>query len=133
MATSDTPVSIGQVAPTINNIGQMTALYEDVIGLQFISRDGEMALLGTGTRPLVELRADQNARRQPNEAGLFHTAFLLPTQQDLGLWLRHINDRDKRLEGASDHGVSEALYLTDPEEPDRGLSRPSPRAMGAQL
>ncbi len=127
MATSDAPVSIGQVALTVKDIDQMAAFYEDIIGLKLISRDGKMALLGTETHPLIELRADKNARRQPNEAGLFHTAFLLPSQQDLGLWLRHVSDRDTRLEGASDHGVSEALYLTDPEGNGVEVYRDRPR------
>ncbi|APX83439.1 glyoxalase [Methylorubrum extorquens] len=48
-------------------------------------------------------------------AGLFHTAFLLPTRADLGAWLRHADEAGITLTGAADHLVSEAVYLNDPE------------------
>lgn len=115
MATSDAPISIGQVALTVRNLDKTTAFYEDVIGLGLIERTGETARLGTNAGALVELRQDRNARTLPTEAGLFHTAFLLPTQQDLGAWLIYAAERGVQLDGASHHGVSEALYLSDPE------------------
>ena len=72
--------------------------------------------LARATPPLLELRADKTARRRsPKEAGLFHTAFLLPSRADLGAWLLHASDTRLPLEGASDHLVSEAIYLSDPE------------------
>lgn len=65
---------------------------------------------------ILRLREDRQAqvptRAQP---GLFHLAFLLPDQAALGGWLRQAAARGVRLEGASDHGVSQALYLSDPE------------------
>ena len=77
---------------------------------------GATRRLGDGETVLLELRHDPSARaRQPQGAGLFHTAFLLPDRAALGAWLRHAADRGLRLTGASDHGVSEALYLDDPE------------------
>ena len=51
----------------------------------------------------------------PRSAGLFHTAFLLPSRADLGRWIKHAIDKQIPIDGASDHLVSEALYLTDPE------------------
>jgi len=73
------------------------------------------ARVGTDAGTLIELRQDRNAKPSPKEAGLFHTAFLLPTKQGLGAWLIYANERGVRLDGASHHGVSEALYLNDPE------------------
>ncbi|WP_367180560.1 VOC family protein [uncultured Ruegeria sp.] len=71
--------------------------------------------MGAGNKPLIALEKDAAARSYPNEAGLFHTAFLLPNRSDLGSWLLYVEELGIRLDGASDHLVSEALYLQDPE------------------
>lgn len=116
MATSDGPADIGRVALVVKDLAGMSDFYRSAMGLELQSNDGEVARLGVGDRTLIELRGDKAARPGSHrEAGLFHTAFLLPERGDLGAWLRHAADQGLRLEGASDHGVSEALYLRDPE------------------
>jgi catechol 2,3-dioxygenase len=115
MSETDTPLSIGRVTLTVNNLDVVSGFYENVIGLSLLDRDGETAMLGTGEATLIELRHDKLARHHPGEAGLFHTAFLLPSRRDLGLWTRHIREFGASLDGASDHLVSEALYMRDPE------------------
>lgn len=110
------PVDIGRIELSVHDLGAMSSFYEGVIGLEVISSDGEEVVLGAADTPLVVLRKDLQARRSsPGEAGLFHTAFLLPTRTDLASWLRHAVARGVALTGASDHGVSEAIYLDDPE------------------
>ena len=106
MATSDAPISIGRVALIVRDLGQMATFYEDVIGLGMIARGGEVALLGVDGIALVELREDRKAELFPREAGLFHTAFLLPARQDLGAWLVYAAERGIGVDGASHHGVS---------------------------
>lgn len=116
MATSDAPLEIGHVALTVRDLETVGAFYQSALGLVPLSQDGETLRLGTGTRTLLELRHDPAARpASPREAGLFHTAFLLPTRADLGRWLAHAAETGLRLQGASDHLVSEAVYLADPE------------------
>ncbi len=116
MATSDAPVEIGRVALTTRDLPGAVAFYRDMIGLEPLTADAEVAQLGIGGHALVELRADRAAKlADPRDAGLFHTAFLLPDRAALGAWLLHAAQHGQRLEGASDHGVSEALYLRDPE------------------
>ena len=115
MATSDAPVSVSRVVLTVRDLDRVGDFYQRAIGLDRIAGDAETLVLGQGALPLVELRRDAAARSYPAEAGLFHTAFLLPTRADLGRWLRHAAGQGLRLEGASDHLVSEALYLRDPE------------------
>ncbi|MDQ7775203.1 MAG: VOC family protein [Paracoccus aminovorans] len=115
MATSDAPLQIGQVALIVNDLDRVGDFYQSVIGLGRLSGSGEQLVLGAGGRPLVELRRDKAARHRPREAGLFHTAFLLPDRKVLGGWLRHVAGRQIALDGASDHLVSEAIYLRDPE------------------
>lgn len=112
----DVPLRIGRVALTVRDLGAVGAFYRDAIGLAELAGDGESLLLGAGDRALIELRRDRHVReRSPRDAGLFHTAFLLPTRGDLGRWLRHVADRRVAVEGASDHLVSEAIYTSDPE------------------
>lgn len=115
MATSDAPLQIGQVALIVNDLDRVGDFYQSVIGLDRLSGSGEERVLGAGGLPLVTLRRDRAARHRPREAGLFHTAFLLPDRKALGGWLRHVADRQVGLDGASDHLVSEAIYLRDPE------------------
>ncbi len=116
MSTASAPLEIGRVALVVNDIGRVGSFYKQALGLTELSNDGETLRLGAGDKPLLELRADKTARRRsPKEAGLFHTAFLLPSRADLGAWLLHASDSRLPLEGASDHLVSEAIYLSDPE------------------
>jgi len=116
MSTASAPLEIGRVALVVNDIGRVGSFYKQALGLTELSNDGETLRLGAGDKPLLELRADKTARRRsPKEAGLFHAAFLLPSRADLGAWLLHASDSRLPLEGASDHLVSEAIYLSDPE------------------
>lgn len=108
--------SIDHVALTVRDLPGMAGFYETALGLQLIGGDGQTRRLGAGDRVLLELRGDPGARtRNPQDAGLFHTAFLLPERADLARWLRHSAQTGIGLTGASDHGVSEAIYLDDPE------------------
>jgi len=86
--------------------------YETTIGLE---RLGEITL-GAGGKPLVELEPDPGApERPPRTTGLFHLALLVPSRAALGTALRRVAESGWGLTGASDHLVSEALYLDDPE------------------
>ncbi|MDZ4095238.1 MAG: VOC family protein [Paracoccaceae bacterium] len=130
MNTSNAPMQIGRVALTVNDITKVGDFYQTTLGLERLSGDGEVARFGAGGRVLLELRADRAARRAaPREAGLFHTAFLLPDRADLGRWLLHASDLDVALAGASDHAVSEALYLSDPEGNGIEIYIDRPRAL----
>ncbi|MFC2969076.1 VOC family protein [Acidimangrovimonas pyrenivorans] len=116
MAPNDAPLTVARIALTVNDLDKVADFYAGTIGLTPLRRDGETALLGAGERPLIELRRDPAARqRDPREAGLFHTAFLLLGDADLGRWLRALAENRTPIQGASDHGVSKAVYLADPE------------------
>lgn len=115
MATSDAPISISTITLIVNNLEKVASFYEKVLGLNVLTKDGPSCTLGQADTALVHLQEDQSAKFQPREAGLFHTAFLLPDRVELGSWLKHVNDQGVQLEGAADHSVSEAIYLSDPE------------------
>ncbi|WP_264048472.1 VOC family protein [Methylobacterium flocculans] len=110
------PYRIGAVTLVVNDLGALARFYQDVIGLDAVSGEPGTVRLGAGDTVLLVLRGDPNARQWiPQEAGLFHTAFLLPRRADLGAWLLHAEGRGITPTGAADHSVSEAVYLTDPE------------------
>ncbi|MEO9339056.1 VOC family protein [Mesorhizobium sp. SB112] len=111
-----TPISVSRVGLKAKDAKGLAEFYSAIVGLEEIGRDGETITLGAAGRPLLVIEFDPSAKPDdPRSAGLFHTAFLLPTRADLGRWLQHAIDRKIPVEGASDHLVSEALYLTDPE------------------
>ncbi|MDS0300056.1 VOC family protein [Halogeometricum sp. S1BR25-6] len=106
---------IGRTALTVADLDATTAFYRDVVGLSVLSETETMATLGVDGTPLLVLRRDEDAPpRTDDRAGLFHNAFRVPSRAALGAALERIRDRSE-LTGASDHDVSEALYLVDPE------------------
>lgn len=116
MSENSAKLAMGRVALTVNDLEKVGDFYEKAVGLHLLRRDGETAAYGAEGRVLLELRGDKAARRRsPREAGLFHTAFLLPSRAGLARWTRHAIDTRTPVVGASDHGVSEAIYLSDPE------------------
>ncbi|MET0258686.1 MAG: VOC family protein [Methylobacterium sp.] len=115
-ASADAPLHVGAVQLVVRDLERVAAFYRSVIGLTELGREGASLRLGVGANVLLELHHDPAATpADPRSAGLFHTAFLLPTRRDLARWVRHVAEERIPLQGASDHGVSEALYLADPE------------------
>jgi catechol 2,3-dioxygenase len=113
---SAAPMRIGRVTLKVRHLDGVSDFYRDTPGLDVLERTERRATLGSGNTPLLVLNGDPNlAPSDRRQVGLFHTAFLLPTRADLARWLRHVADARVPLQGASDHIVSEALYLADPE------------------
>lgn len=106
--------AIGAVSITVSNLQRSLAYYQNIIGLQLHSQNGRVIRLGAGAQDLLILTEQPHAQSFPERTGLYHFAILLPTRRDLALVLRHLIQNDVRL-GASDHAVSEALYLNDPD------------------
>src|SRR5690606_4695471 len=111
-----TPISVAQVGLKARNAKALADYYSAIVGLEQLSSDGKIITLGAKGRPLLVIEGDKAAKPDdPRGAGLFHTAFLLPSRADLGRWINFAAERQIPIEGASDHLVSEAAYLTDPE------------------
>jgi catechol 2,3-dioxygenase len=121
--------SIGKVRLRVADIDALSEFYERVIGLRGVERDGDLARLGPdGGEPLVELVSAPDAPPPPSfSTGLFHLAILVPDRADLSRSLRRVIENGWRLTGASDHLVSEALYLNDPEGNGIEIYRDRPR------
>ena len=111
------------------DIDDLAAFYERVVGLRALERDGELARLGPhGGAPLIELISAPDAPPAPSfSTGLFHLAILVPSRAELARALQRAASAGWRLTGASDHLVSEALYLRDPEGNGIEIYRDRPR------
>jgi catechol 2,3-dioxygenase len=121
--------SIGKVRLRVADVDALATFYERVIGLRDVERDGGVVRLGPeGGAPLVELESAPTAPLPPSfSTGLFHLAILVPDRAELARSLRRIAEAGWRLTGASDHLVSEALYLNDPEGNGIEIYRDRPR------
>ena len=110
------PIEISSVTLAVRDLGRVTRFYQDAIGLDIIATAPDSVWLGAGGRKLLHLlHRPDFLPGDPQTAGLFHIAFLLPTRADLGRWLRHAAQHHLPIDGAADHLVSEAVYLADPE------------------
>jgi catechol 2,3-dioxygenase len=113
---SRTPLHIGSLALNVRDLDRMTAYYRDAIGLDLIESGKTGARLGAAGVPFLQLEHRPDAKPDDaREAGLYHTAFLMPTRADLARWILHAARTRVPITGASDHTVSEAFYLDDPE------------------
>jgi catechol 2,3-dioxygenase len=100
----------------VGDLAKVSDFYRQIIGLKVLEKSPSGEVLGAGGQPLLTLSTGNNVARAPrNAAGLFHTAFLVPNRQELAHWLANAAHNNVRLDGASDHLVSEATYLSDPE------------------
>jgi catechol 2,3-dioxygenase len=118
------------VSLTVSDLARSVAFYTDTLGFTIIDRTGATAALGpVDGRVLVRLRERPDARpRAPRTSGLYHFAILVPDRAALGRSLRRLSERRWPLTGASDHLVSEALYLDDPDGLGIEIYRDRPRA-----
>ncbi|MGQ4554628.1 VOC family protein [Halobellus sp. GM3] len=118
---------IGRTALRVTDLEELTNFYRDVVGLSVLRRSDTRSVLGVEGTSLLVLEGDEEALgRHRSGAGLFHNAFRVPSRAALGDALARVREH-WRLGGASDHGVSEALYLTDPEGNGIEIYRDYPR------
>ena len=92
------------------------AYHRAVVGLDVLERDGAKASLGAGGLELLHLVEQPGARPGTGFTGLYHFALLVPKRADLARWLAHAARDRVSLVGLSDHFVSEAIYLADPDD-----------------
>lgn len=111
-------ISLGGVVLQVSDLERSRAWYQRVLGLHELARTERTVQLGAheGASPLVELRPGATGTLASNRSrlGLFHFAVLLPDRPSLGTLIRHLGEAGAPF-GASDHLVSEALYLRDPD------------------
>jgi catechol 2,3-dioxygenase len=148
MPTLETPTAptlpatlrLGPTHLTVSNLDGSIAFYERSLGLQLHDRDGDRAALGTGGEDLLVLVEERGAALGGRHAGLYHFALLFDSREELARAVVRLAETRTRIEGASDHGVSEAIYLRDPDDNgielyvDRPRSDwPAPRQPGERV
>ncbi|HTA96382.1 MAG TPA: VOC family protein [Solirubrobacteraceae bacterium] len=106
---------MGAVHLAVSDLRRSLAYYESVLGLSIHERGDGRALLGAGSEDLLVLIEQPGARPSLGYCGLYHFALLLPQRVDLARWLAHAARDRVALVGLSDHFVSEAIYLSDPD------------------
>ncbi|GAB3688001.1 VOC family protein [Spirosoma flavus] len=112
---------IGHVHLKVADIDRALAFYRDLLGFSLVTMYGKDAafISAGGYHHHIGLNTWYSKNMPPapvRSAGLFHTAILYPTRRDLAVALKRLLDANYPLTGASDHGVSEALYLNDPDQ-----------------
>jgi catechol 2,3-dioxygenase len=120
--------TVGAVHLTVADVECSIAFYTAAVGLRSRERHGSMARLGTSHENLLVLYEQPGARPAHGHAGLFHFALLVPERMDLARWVAHAASARVRLSGMSDHRVSEAVYLADPDGHGIEVYRDRPRS-----
>src|SRR5918911_4120230 len=106
---------MGPVHLTVADLERSLDYYRRAIGLDVIDRSAGRASLGANSNELLVLTEEPGARPDDGHTGLYHFALLVPERADLARWLAHAARDRVRLVGLSDHFVSEAIYLSDPD------------------
>lgn len=111
---------IGHIHLTVSNLDRALAFYRDLLGFKVTARFGKTAVfLSSGNYHHhigLNTWAGEDATRPPEgHTGLYHFAILYPSREELAKAFRHIWQANYPIQGASDHGVSESIYLKDPD------------------
>lgn len=109
---------INYIVLKVQDINRSKNFYKKIMGFKILKeRNTEVTLTVDGFTPLITLIQPEDViPKLPRKTGLYHFAILLPNRLDLGLFLKNIKDNNYPLIGGSNHGVSEAIYLEDPDD-----------------
>jgi catechol 2,3-dioxygenase len=119
--------TVGAVHLTVSDLARSLGYYRDALGLRVLEEGAGRASLGAGGRELLVLVEEPGARSGAGYTGLYHFALLVPERDQLAAWLAHAARDRVPLVGLSDHFVSEALYLSDPDGHGIEIYRDRPR------
>lgn len=115
----DPGVRVGHVHLKVSDLDRSIAFYKTVLGFEVTQRRDKAAFMSAGGYHhhlgLNVWESEGGGRPAPGTTGLYHAAFLYPDRRALAVALRRLIDCGIDLDGAADHGVSEALYLHDPD------------------
>jgi catechol 2,3-dioxygenase len=117
----------GPVHVTVSDLGRSLDYYREAVGLEVVEQAAGRVRLGAGGRELLVLVEEAGARSSRGYTGLYHFALLVPERGQLATWLAHAARDGVPLVGLSDHDVSEALYLADPDGHGIEIYRDRPR------
>jgi catechol 2,3-dioxygenase len=128
MADLAPETTVGPVELTVADLDRSRDYYAQTVGLRELERDDGVMRLGANGSELLVLREQPGAQPAPQHTGLFHFALLVPDRAALARWLVHAAQDQVPLSGMSDHLVSEAIYLRDPDWHGIEIYRDRPRS-----
>jgi catechol 2,3-dioxygenase len=105
---------MGAVELSVSDLDRSLEYWQTVVGLRVLARENGVASLGTDSE-LVRFVEEPGSQPADGHTGLYHVALLVPDRTSLARWLAHAARDQTRIEGLSDHAVSEAIYLRDPD------------------
>jgi len=108
-------LDLGPVHITVTDLDRSVGFYQDAIGLQIRERGDSEASLSAGGEKLLRLIENREAKPAGRHAGLYHFALLHPSRAELARAAARLAATQTAISGASDHGISEAIYLPDPD------------------
>ena len=107
---------ISSIELRVLNLNRSIEFYTKTIGMKLINHTEKQANFGTNKSVLLTITEIENGHPSHTRfAGLYHIAYLVPNRKELGTILRHFIKNRTPLQGASNHGISEAIYLSDPD------------------
>ena len=118
---------LGAVHLTVSDLDRSLGFYEDAIGLRLHRREGALAAMGVGEEDLLVLYEKPGVRRAGRHAGLYHYALLFASREELAHAALRLAATKTPIQGASDHGTHEAIYLPDPDGNGIELAADRPR------
>ena len=118
---------LGPVHLTVTDVDRSVAWYQEALGLRVHRHDAGAAELGDGEATTLVLVEEPQARRPGRTAGLFHYALLFPSREELARAAIRLSLARTPIQGASDHGTHEAIYLSDPDGNGIELAADRPR------
>jgi catechol 2,3-dioxygenase len=118
---------LGAVYLTVSDLDRSVLFYERAIGLKTHRLEAEEAAMGVGEEDLLVLVEEPGARRAGRHAGLYHYALLYPSREELARAALRLAATKTPIQGASDHGTHEAIYLPDPDGNGIELAADRPR------
>ena len=126
-------LQLGPVHITVTDLDRSIGFYQDAVGLRVIEHGDTEASLGAGGAELLHLVEERDAAPAGRHAGLYHFALLHPSREELARALQRIAVTRTPISGASDHGISEAIYLPDPDGNGIELAADRPRERWGDL
>src|SRR3954451_7555509 len=118
---------LGPLHITVTDLDRSVGWYQQALGLQLHTRGDQRAELGDGDLTTLVLVEDPDARPAGRHAGLYHYALLYPSREELARAVVRLTDLRTPIQGASDHGTHEAIYLPDPDGNGIELAADRPR------
>ena len=111
-------IFVNHIVLKVMDIKRTVEFYTEIMGFKILDRrEKEVILTADGVNPIVTIIEPNNAiPKLPKRTGIYHFALLLPSRFHLGLFLKHLREKSYPIIGGAHHGVSEAIYLEDPDE-----------------